>query len=137
MIVDSSAVVAIIRDEADSHAHARALAEAAQHVPAQGKISAATLAELSIVVDAMKDPGVSARLDEILADNLVAVVPFTAEHARIARQAHRDFGRRSGHPAKLNMGDCFSYALANATREPLLYKGDDFVHTDVRGALPR
>lgn len=137
MIIDSSAIVAIIRDEGDAQDHSRALAESARHVPAQGKISAATLAELSIVVDAMKDPVVSARLDEILADNLVAVIPFTAEHARIARQAHRDFGRRSGHPAKLNMGDCFSYALAKATREPLLYKGDDFVHTDVRSVLPR
>lgn len=135
MIVDSSAVVAIIRDESDALVHARALAEAALSDPPSGKISAATLVELSIVVDSTKNPVTSARLDEILADNQVAVVPFTAEHARTARQAYRDFGRGSGHPAKLNMGDCFSYALAKVTREPLLYKGDDFVHTDVRSAL--
>jgi ribonuclease VapC len=58
----------------------------------------------------------------------------TAEQAFIAREAYRDFGRGSGHPAGLNFGDCFSYALAKATGEPLLFKGDDFLHTDVRPA---
>ena len=57
--------------------------------------------------------------------------------ARIAREAFRDFGRGSGHPAGLNLGDCFAYALAKDTGEPLLYKGDDFVHTDVRSVFPR
>lgn len=135
MIVDSSAVVAIVRDESDALAYARALAEAALSDPPSGKISAATLVELSIMVEATKNPVTSARLDEILADNKVSVVPLTAEHARVARQAYRDFGRGSGHPAKLNMGDCFSYALARTTREPLLFKGDDFTRTDVRSAL--
>ena len=60
---------------------------------------------------------------------------FSAEQARIARQAYRDYGRGSGHAANLNFGDCFSYALARVKREPMLYKGDDFVHTDMRSAM--
>lgn len=60
---------------------------------------------------------------------------MTAEHAVIARAAYRDFGRGSGHPARLNFGDCFAYALARATGEELLFKGDDFVHTDIRAAV--
>lgn len=135
MIVDSSAIVAIVRDEGDALTYARALAVAALSNPPSGKISAATLVELSIVVDSTRNPVTSARMDEILVDNQVAVEPLTAEHACIARQAYRDFGRGSGHPAKLNMGDCFSYALAKSTREPLLFKGGDFTHTDVRSAL--
>jgi len=65
----------------------------------------------------------------------IEIVPFTEAQARIARAAHKDFGRRSGHPAQLNFGDCFAYALAVDRDEPLLYKGDDFGHTDVRNAL--
>jgi ribonuclease VapC len=61
----------------------------------------------------------------------------TAEQAHIARQAYRDYGRGSGHPANLNFGDCFSYALASEKREPILFKGDDFVHTELRSALDR
>ena len=60
---------------------------------------------------------------------------MTAEHAELARTAHRRFGRGSGHPARLNFGDCFAYALAKATGEPLLFKGEDFGHTDIRSAL--
>lgn len=132
MIVDSSAVVAIVRDESDALAYARALARAALGDPPSGKISAATLVELSIVVDSPRDPVTSARMDEIQVDNEVAVVPLTAERARIA---YRGFGRGSGHPAKLSMGDCSSYALARVTREPLLHRGEGSVHTDVRSAL--
>jgi ribonuclease VapC len=58
----------------------------------------------------------------------------TERHARLAREAYRDYGRGSGHAAKLNFGDCFSYALAKEADEPLLYKGNDFSHTDVEGA---
>ena len=65
----------------------------------------------------------------------MVIEPVTAEQAKIARQAYRDYGRGSGHRANLNFGDCFSYALARVKREPLLYKGDDFVHTDLRSAI--
>jgi ribonuclease VapC len=64
----------------------------------------------------------------------VAIEPVTEAQARIARQAYRDFGKTSGHPAKLNFGDCFSYALAKAKGEPLLFKGQDFSRTDVKSA---
>lgn len=64
----------------------------------------------------------------------IAIEPVTEAQARIARQAYRDFGKASGHPAKLNFGDCFAYALAKATGEPLLFKGQDFSQTDVKVA---
>ncbi|WP_242496462.1 type II toxin-antitoxin system VapC family toxin [Xylanimonas protaetiae] len=64
----------------------------------------------------------------------VEVADFTARHAEVARQAYRDYGRASGHPARLNLGDCYAYALAAVADQPLLFVGDDFVHTDVRPA---
>lgn len=64
------------------------------------------------------------------------IEPVTEAQVRIARDAYRDFGRGSGNPARLNFGDCFAYALAKVTGEPLLYKGDDFPHTDIEPALP-
>lgn len=132
MIVDSSALIAVLRGEDDAPQHLSALGSSWST-----RISAATLVEVGIVADSAGDPVVSRELDALLSDHGVVIEPLTAEHARIAREAHRDFGRRSGHPARLNMGDCFSYALAKATGEPLLYKGEDFVHTDVRSVLPR
>ena len=100
-------------------------------------MSAATFVEACIVVDANRDPVLSRRLDDLLRVAGVVVEPVTREQADIARAAYRDFGRGSGHPAGLNFGDCFSYALARVTAEPLLFKGDDFSHTDVIPALDR
>lgn len=99
-------------------------------------MSAATYVELGLVVDGRHDPVLSRGLDDLLGDLGINVVDLTVTQARIARDAQRDFGRGSGHPAKLNYGDCFSYALAKDTGEPLLWKGDDFGHTDVRCADP-
>ena len=130
MIVDSSALVAISQGEAGSSSLVDALARA-QSVA----ISAATLLEARIVVDARRNPVVSSRFDDLLTSHDIKVLPFTEDQSRIARQAYRDFGRGSGHPANLNYGDCFSYALASERREPLLYVGDDFSHTDIRSAL--
>lgn len=87
-----------------------------------------------MVLDSRKDPVLSRSLDEFLQVAGVEIVPVTVEQARIARDAYRDFGKGSGHPAQLNFGDCFSYALAKATTEPLLYVGLDFSHTDVAAA---
>lgn len=131
MILDSSAVVAILRGEEDADDHLEALASAVHN-----RISAATLVETTTVVDAARDPVISRRLDELLTLFDVVVEPFTAEHAVLARAAYRDYGRGSGHPAKLNLGDCCSYALAKEKGEPLLFKGDDFAVTDLRSALP-
>jgi ribonuclease VapC len=78
---------------------------------------------------------VSRRLDELLAAADIVIEPMTVEQARIARDAYRDFGKGSGHPARLNLGDCFAYALAIEMGEPLLFLGDDFRATDVTPAL--
>ena len=130
MIVDSSALVAILKEEAGWERYAETLNAA--EAP---RISAATYVELSIVIDRWKDPVLSSRVDELLARFNIQIEPFTTEQARIARQAYRDYGRGSGHAANLNYGDCFSYALARVMREPILFQGADFVHTDLRPAV--
>ncbi len=126
MIVDTSALVAIVKLEFDGP-----LYEAALEGSPVNRISAATYVEVSIVMDRARDPLVSRRLDEILAEGAFIIEPVTASQARIAREAYRDFGKGSGHRASLNFGDCFAYALARELGEPLLFKGDDFRHTDI------
>jgi ribonuclease VapC len=129
MIIDTSAIVAILREEAE----ARRFAEAIEAAPVR-RISAATYVEIGAVIDGARDPVASRLIDELLAAAQIAIEPVTPAQARIAREAYRDFGKGSGHVAGLNFGDCFAYALARATGEPLLYKGDDFSHTDVAAA---
>jgi ribonuclease VapC len=73
-------------------------------------------------------------LEEILENPGLLIEPITAEQAKVAWEAYRDYGKGNGHPANLNFGDCFSYALARSKREHILYKGDDFGHTDLRSA---
>lgn len=130
MIIDSSAVVAVVRDEPDAAVLTEAMLRAGRV-----RMSAATYLETSIVIDSRRDPVAARVVDTILSRFGVEVEAFTAEQAEIARAAYRDFGRGSGHPAQLNFGDCFAYALAKSTGERLLYKGDDFGHTDIRSAL--
>lgn len=130
MIVDTSALVAILLDEREAPACARAIEDARAC-----RISAANLLEAGIVIDMIGDPIARRRLDEIVREADIRVEPVTAEQASIGRQAYRDFGRGSGHPAQLNFGDCFAYALAKTLAEPLLYKGNDFGHTDVTPVL--
>jgi ribonuclease VapC len=132
MIVDSSALIAILRDEPE----AQAFADAIEHAVSV-RVSAATLFEASMVADRFGSPKLSVRFDELVEDARMVIEPFTESQARIARQASRHYGKGSGHPANLNFGDCFSYALAREKRELLLYKGDDFVHTDLRPALSK
>jgi ribonuclease VapC len=97
-------------------------------------ISAANYVEAAIVVDSSRDPVASRRFDELMRAAGITVVPVTAEQAEVARAAYRDFGEGSGHRAGRNFGDCFAYALATTSGEPLLYKGNDFSHTDVTAA---
>lgn len=130
MIVDTSAVVAVINREDDWARYATALREAGASL-----MSAATCVELGIVVDRLGDPSVSRRLDRRLAAWNVDAVPLTPAQARLARAAHVDFGRGRGPAAALNLGDCYAYASATERDEPLLFTGDDFTHTDVRSAL--
>ena len=87
------------------------------------------------MIDESRDPVARRRFDDLLREAGISVEPVTEEQARLAREAYRDFGRGSGHPAKLNFGDCFAYALAKAMDEPLLFKGEDFSRTDVASAL--
>ena len=96
------------------------------------KMSAATYLECGIVVDGSKKAKASANLDALIRRLNIEIAPLTESQAKLARQAYRDFGKGSGHPAKLNFGDCFAYALAMERGEPLLYKGDDFAHAGLR-----
>jgi ribonuclease VapC len=128
MIVDTSALVALLRGEDDAPRFARALAARGE----RKRISAATFLETAIVIDGSRDAIASRRLDEIVAKANLAIEPVTAEQANIARAAYRDFGKGSGHPAGLNFGDCFAYALAKSADEALLFKGKDFGFTDIR-----
>ena len=129
MILDTSAVIAILRLEPEA-AEFAAIIEREPH----RRMSAVSYVEAGAVIDGSKDPVASRRLDELIEEAEIAIEPLTEAQARIARQAYRDFGKPSGHPAKLNFGDCFSYALAKSKAEPLLFKGQDFERTDVRVA---
>lgn len=130
MIVDTSAVVAVLNREAAW----QKLEEALRSDP-RPLMSAATYVELGIVVDRLGEPSISRRLDRLLAAWGVEVTPLNVDQARVARQAYRDYGKGSGHPARLNLGDCFAYALAADTGQSLLFRGDDFSHTDVLPAV--
>jgi ribonuclease VapC len=127
MIVDSSALIALLRDEPEAPHFAQALASPGEHK----RISAANWLEAAIVIDAARDPIASRRFDELVARAALIVEPVTPEQARRAREAYRDFGKGSGHKAGLNFGDCFAYALASERGEPLLFKGDDFAATGI------
>lgn len=130
MIVDTSAIIAILHGEDDAADFAHAIAEANTR-----RLSAASYLECGIVMDSHSDPVVSRSLDELLAEAQLVIEPVTERHARLARRAYADFGKASGHRAGLNFGDCLSYALALDKREPLLWKGDDFGHTGIDSAL--
>lgn len=125
MIVDTSALIAVLKDEPEAEVLANALADARR-----SGMSAASYLEAGIVVDRSGDPSLSRELDRLIERVGVGIEPVTETQARIARVAYRDFGKGSGHRARLNFGDCFAYALAIDVGEPLLCKGDDFVHTD-------
>lgn len=129
MVIDTSAIVAILFDEAD----ALALARAIESDPVR-RISAATLLEVAIVVETRRGLAGAEKLDQFLQSAGVQVATVTEEQALIARLTFRIYGK-GRHPAALNFGDCFAYALAQATGEPLLFKGGDFAQTDVKKAL--
>ena len=130
MIVDSSAIIAILKREPHWQAFSKTLDSAATSC-----ISAANYLEPSIVVDGWRNPILSSEFDELIERFKIVIEPVTAAQTKIARQAYRDFGKGSGHRAGLNFGDCFTYALAREKREPVLWKGEDFGHTDLRAAV--
>ena len=126
MIVDTSALVAILREEPEAPTLAQSIASSSVRL-----ISAVNFVEAAVVIDGSRNPVASRKFDEFLREAKLVVEPVTQAQARIAREAYRDFGKDSGHPARLNFGDCFAYALAKETSEPLLCKGNDFRHTDL------
>jgi ribonuclease VapC len=126
MIIDTSALVALLVSDPDAPGILRLMAGA----PAR-RLSSASYVELAAVIDGRRDATLSGALDAKLRNLGIELVPFTVEQARIARIAYQQFGRGSGHPARLNMGDCFAYALARDLGEPLLFKGGDFALTDI------
>jgi ribonuclease VapC len=132
MILDTSVLLAILRDEPEAEEYAKEIDKATVR-----RVSAANYVEAAAVIDAGHDPIASRRFDELLREAQCVIEPVTEAQARIAREAYRDFGRGTSHPAQLNFGDFIAYALAKAMNEPLLFKGNDFKHTDVTPAIPR
>ena len=130
MVLDTSAIVALLLDEPE----AASIADAIER-DAVRRISAVTLLESSIVIESRHGSNGLARLDLLVSEAEFEIVPFTAADARSARRAYRRYGKGL-HPAGLNFSDCIAYALAIDADEPLLYKGDDFKKTDVRSAVP-
>ena len=131
MIVDTSAIVAIALNEPDRDRLIDALLDAADP-----KMSAATAVEVAAVLIRRMAPEDFRRVQRLIDQLGIRTVPVDDDHAASAIRAYRDFGRGSGHRARLNLGDCYSYALADVTGEPLLYAGEDFSNTDLAAADP-
>jgi len=121
VVIDTSAAIAILWREPEAPVFLKAL-----NVSPSVRMSAASVLELAIV--SRSDPGLA---EAFITDMDIEVLDINAEHLYEAIRAHERFGRGSGSPAKLNFGDCFSYAAAKVTGEPLLFKGNDFTHTDI------
>ena len=128
MVIDTSALLAILRGEEECDAFIDAIANHPDPI-----ISAATLVEARIVVEARFGPDGTGRLNQLLEASGVRVVALDEAQAIAAHRAWRDFGRGNS-PARLNLGDCFSYSLAKETGRSLLFKGDDFTRTDMEPA---
>ena len=126
MVIDASAVIAILLAEEDAERYARAMGAASQP-----RMSAASYLEAAVVIDNRGDVVARREFDRFIRRAGIEVVAIDLEQAEIARQAYRDFGK-GRHGAGLNFGDCFSYALSKAIDEPLLFKGGDFALTDVK-----
>lgn len=130
MIVDASAILAILFEEPEGREMEDALA--ASLTPTA--MSPVNFLEASVRIDQLKSASKSRKLDELLRLASVEIARITPEQAHLAREAYRRYGK-GNHEARLNLGDCFAYALAKARGEPLLFKGDDFRHTDIEAVL--
>ena len=129
MVIDASAVLAILLGERDAAAFAQAIENADDR-----RMSAAGYLEAALVIDNRGDAVAQREFDRFFLRSGITIEPVTLEQARLAREAYRDFGK-GRHRAALNFGDCLAYALARAIEQPLLYKGRDFSHTDIQSAL--
>ena len=130
MIIDSSALLAVLYREPDAERYETAIASTPN-----GRMSVANVLESSIVVESRGDAAAGHELEAFLEYAGIELTPVTVEHLSSAQRAWRRFGK-GNHAAALNFGDCFAYALAEVTGEPLLFKGSDFARTDVAAALP-
>jgi ribonuclease VapC len=130
IVVDTSVLIAILKDEQDAPELIERLGEASKRY-----VSAGSMLECGIVVAAKYGSVGLIELQNLHHSLQMETVPFDADQARVGYQAFSRFGRGSKHPARLNFGDCFAYALASTRNLPLLFKGDDFLHTDIRPAL--
>lgn len=128
MIVDSSALVAILLGEPEADEFRELAASSTQP-----RMSVMSLLETTIVLEGREDSPRASEIDQLVADLGIQLMPVTLEQIQVARQAWRQFGR-GNHPAKLNFGDCVVYGLAVTSGEPLLFKGDDFALTDIERA---
>ncbi|MBM9578189.1 type II toxin-antitoxin system VapC family toxin [Leptospira sp. 201903070] len=126
MIVDTSALLAILLQEEEQEKFVLAIVS-----NPNSRMSVANYLEAAVRTDRLKDPVLSRLLDDAITKLKIHLEPVTIEQIQLARAAYKDFGKGSGHPAGLNFGDCFAYALAKNQRAPLLFKGEDFLHTDV------
>lgn len=129
MIIDSSAILALLLGEEGAETIAREITKASKRL-----MSALSVLETGIVIEARKGISGGKELDLLLYRTGIEVVPFTPEQAELARSAWRKYGK-GNHRAKLNLGDCCSYALAKYSGEPLLYKGNDFSYTDIKAVV--
>ena len=129
MIIDTSAIVAILNDEPERRAFNEAIERSDICL-----LSAASFLEASIVIENNRGYEGLRDFDLWMATAGIEHAPVDADQAQIAREAFRQYGK-GRHPAGLNFGDCFSYALAKATGFPLLFKGEDFTRTDIQAAL--
>ncbi len=128
MIIDTSAICAILFEEPDARYYTEAIAQADER-----RMSAGNLLEASMVIESRGGSAMGERLDELIERRGIEIVPVTAQHVAVARRAWRSFGK-GNHPAGLNLGDCLAYALSEMTQEPLLFKGQDFTQTDIHTA---
>ena len=131
IVVDTSAVIAILDEEPDASTYAEAIADADPPL-----ISAASVVEAGIVMFNRHGPKAAQKVDRLIEESGLQVESVTAQHARLAREAYAKYGKGQK-AAGLNFGDCFAYALAKATGLPLLFKGRDFSRTDIPTVLPR
>ena len=129
MIVDSSAIVAILRTEPEAARFLQTIESATTC-----RVSAVSYVEAAIIIDRGADAIARRRFDDFFRLSRITVESVTPRQAEIARQAYRDFGK-GRHKAGLNFGDCFAYALAREMDQPLLFKGNDFRHTDVEPTM--
>ena len=129
IVIDTSAIVALLSNETDADFYEAAIAGAEESC-----ISAASALECTFVLESRYGEAGTQKLDQLFLEQGIAVIPFDEEQLQLARAAFRRFGR-GRHPARLNFGDCFAYGLAKQLAAPLLFKGEDFRQTDIESAL--